>query len=186
MTRPFKLTSWPPAPRKNALRGRKAQAAGQNFQKSIAASADFHKAHVALEELPRMGAMRVPGGKLVPTKICVDFIGTFTSGRGLFFDAKSCGPTEVSFNVRNMIAEHQLRFLRRMAMAGACAGFLIECKKMEHYFWLDVQHVTDWCEMRFAYDGAICHQWLSLGDIHGLVQFNLLAEYKSWPKNGSK
>lgn len=181
MTLAFKLTP-EQMERKSAeqRRGAKANRAGSNFQKAITWSAGIQREVVELEELPPFGAKRITGGKTVFLPICCDFVGALVDCCGLFFDAKSCGPSAVSLNLKTMILHrpHQLEFLRGMARAKQIAGYLVECCSLEKYLWLDVKHIIDDGPIRFQRDGVLCRQWLDLGPTTLMVNFkNLLEAY---------
>lgn len=185
MTQPFSLTppSLPPPRTRRQIGGRTAQRSGSNFQKVIAQSAGLQKSVVSLEELPSFGARyvfdpKLRKRKLITEKICCDYVGALVGFSGFFADAKSCGEAEKAFNVKlNIMSEdkiHQYRFLMRMKKAEMVAGYLIECKHLGEYLWLDVGHIVDDGPIPFTRDGVLCRQFVSLGTTSLMVKFDLL------------
>lgn len=174
--KPFQLTS-DAAPRpKNFNRGHKANRAGKDFQNSIMWAAGIQKHIVAVHQLPPFGAVHTTDG-IKPLPICCDFIGAMVGFCGFYFDGKSTAD-DCSLNVKTFILSkpHQLDFLRLMKAAGQVAGYLVECKAMGKYLWLDVGRITDDGPIRFARDGKLCRQFVDCGSTTLMVDFKKIRE----------
>lgn len=188
---PFRLSP-DPTPRRPFTRnsGMKAQKAGKSLEEMIEFAAGIHKDVVTLEHLPRMGALMLAGRKPIITRICVDFIGCINEQEGepgsdghppipaipLFFDAKNCGKATTGFdaNAWHKERDHQCRFLRRMRRAGAVAGILVRSEERGLYLWANMEDVDVLETVRFARDGVLCRQWVSLGYTTGVPDFRVL------------
>jgi len=174
----------PPRPRFTAKTGAAAQHAGKTFQEMIEFSAGVHKAIVTLEALPPFGAMRIAGGKMIPRPICLDYLGCSTGGIMLAFDAKACGKDKAGFDANHWHKDRpqQSRTLRRFRKAGAVAGLLVRSAERGLYLWCDISDCDTLDTIRFARDGVLYKEWLSLGALNAPVRFDLLAqEYKVTP-----
>lgn len=165
----FHLTPDKPKTRRQRS-GTKAFRVGEHFQAVIRFSALGQKGIVQVHELPRLGAKWARGAdgrmKLVPTKICCDFVGGFAGGVGFYFDAKSPGPAEHGLP-EGMIPRHQVQFLRAMSEADQIAGFLVEARAVGEYLWIDIASVHDWESIPYT-----SRAWLHLGPNNGTVDFS--------------
>lgn len=168
--------------------GAAAQHAGNTLEEWINFSACLPGARktVTLEHLPRLGAKFVGKGKFVKARICIDFIGMLhgNPAAGLFFDAKSCGPTVSGFDANRWHADtpHQAGFLRRMRRAGAVAGILVRAEKIARFLWADVSDVDVLGTVPFARDGVLAKEWLDVGAMGEAINFGAIArEYKIRP-----
>jgi hypothetical protein len=84
-------------------------------------------------------AKRIGGGKMVPVRGPVDFVGTVCGyGRAIVLDAKMCDLAgRYPVGNRDHLPEHQRFYLIRHGEAGAIAGVLIWATAVGRYFWLD-------------------------------------------------
>lgn len=111
--------------------GRRAGQAGKAFEELILLSASCPGSEAALQRMPACGAKFVGKGKAHPEPICCDYAGCYkTSGRGLFFDAKSIEHKVGGIRLHDpkIVKRHQAEFLDRMARAGAVAGLLVQLR----------------------------------------------------------
>ena len=174
---PFHLTADPtPRPAFNLASGAKAQRAGKSLEEMVEFSAGCQRDVVTLEHLPRMGAIMLAGRKPIIQRICVDEIGVLAGGRGLFFDCKSCGKATKGFDANQWHKErpHQAKFLRAMAKAGAVAGLLVRSEERGLFLFGEIGGLDVLETVRFARDGQICKEWVSLGPTSGLIDFKVL------------
>lgn len=148
------------------------QQSGKSWQQVISESAAMQRNIVRIHELPAFGGKRVGKGKIIPTKICCDFVGCFReTKRALFFDAKNCGQADASFNAgKHVFGEpHQLDFLRGMAEAGAVAGYLIRSERTGLIYWLKPEIIK-------VNDSRLPFDWMQvLGPTNQLVNFGRLS-----------
>ena len=167
----FRLTP-ESAPGKRHFSGQRAQKKGQAFETLIEESAAQQSAIVEVEMLPKMGAFRVAGGKLVTCKICCDGFGSFINGPAIAFDAKATGGESLP---ASMLKEHQLDFLRRYDRTGQIAGLLVKAEALGLFLWRDIKRI-DGDAMPFKRDGALLSSWHVLGPVSGWVDFKALRE----------
>jgi hypothetical protein len=167
-----------PRPKWTHDRGVKAQRAGKSLEEIIEFSAGCQRDVVTLEHLPRMGAIMLAGRKPIISRIAIDFVGALAGGRGLFFDAKSCGKAVTGFDANQWHQErpHQAKFLRRMSKAGALAGIIVRSEERGLFLWGSIEDLDVLETVKFARDGVLCRQWTSLGETSGLVDFRKLRD----------
>jgi hypothetical protein len=120
---------------------------------------------VRLEHLPACGARFMGGGKAQSLPICADFVGAFLgTGRGIFFDAKSCDNARAfPLGRSNYVKPHQREFLCRIGATGAAAGLVCEARALGGaVYWLDWTHLQDtavtsvpWADPRLVLLGPV-------------------------------
>jgi len=140
---------------------------GRNLETAIIAS---QRNLIRVEKMP-LGFKYIAGGKTVPQRGPVDYVGTVVgSGRAITFDAKQCDQA-TRFPVGNdtHFPEHQRQFLIRQGEAGAIAGLLVEAthEKVRQYLWLDWRHLLT-REASVKWDDP---RWVRCGDTGLLVDF---------------
>lgn len=130
--------------------GRKARKSGNSFESIILASQnDAQGPVVVLDHIKNFAKIvwypnkKEPGAKptmhIIQEPSPYDFAGSvFGTGRGIFFDAKSCGEGQASLAVNNVevVKPHQIIALENQERAGAIAGFLIRSERVKAYLWL--------------------------------------------------
>jgi recombination protein U len=105
--------------------------------------------HYRIKRMARIDKRPTPTknirGKIVyAAKSTVDFDGTISGGRSVYFDAKSTR-TETSFPLKN-ISEHQLEFCKEQEELGAAVFFLIEFATQHEFFYLPYKIAAQYIE----------------------------------------
>jgi hypothetical protein len=115
----------------------------------------------------------IRGGKQIPLRGPVDFIGTIiASGGAIWLDAKVCENPRLFVAARDHLPEHQRLLLIRHGEAGAVAGCLCEATHptLRKYFWLPWQLLTD---SRVSYPWS---ELIDLGPTTHLIDFRILID----------
>jgi hypothetical protein len=91
------------------------------------------------------GVQYLPGGKTIPKKSPVDFIGTVIgTGRAVFCDAKQDADKTAFDAKRDHLKPHQVAELIRHGRAGAISGLLIESTAHGRLHWLPWVRLVNW------------------------------------------
>ncbi len=158
----------PGAPGNRARGGAEAKRAGKEFEHLILASCRDAEGQVMnLEQIHNFARPTVRSEKRfmpypkpgrwemvkVFTNVQVaspwDFSGSVCgSGRGVFLDAKNLGDGYASFPVNNdaVVKLHQISALLKQEEAGAIAGFLVRCIRMNDYRFCWASQAYTWRE----------------------------------------
>ena len=144
---------------------------GRSLELAVAAST---RDIMELVKVPN-GQKYIAGGKTVPVKSPVDFMGVVRrTGQAICFDAKACSLVR-SFHISNThnVSPHQIEFLVRHGSAGAIAGLLVESKATERFLWLGWSHIAKaneairWIDSRWVDLGPTTHA-IQLANIPGV------------------
>lgn len=129
---------------------------------------------VCLEKIPTSMKF-LPGGKQIPIKGPVDFIGEVRqTGRAIHFDAKQNGDRN-GFYIHKYLEPHQEAHLNRHGSAGAICGLLMEATHPDvaAFFWMDWRDVSRvWLSPQRRVDWSAM---LRLGDNKHCVKFEMIA-----------
>jgi hypothetical protein len=123
---------------------------------------------LSLVKVPN-GTKYLAGGKTIPVKSPVDYMGTVTgAGKSICFDAKKCALVK-SFPIgnRDHFPPHQREMLIRQGEAGAIAGLLVESEAAERFLWLGWAHIG-WATESIAW---IDSRWVDCGPTTHAIQF---------------
>ncbi len=97
-----------------------------------------------------------------------DFSGSvWGSGRGVFLDAKNLGDGYASFPVNNdaIVKEHQILAMLKQEDAGAIAGFLVRCIRMNDFRFCWASQAYTWREKGLPLQWREPGVWDVLGEI---------------------
>lgn len=155
--------------------GRNAAIHGRNFEHTVDRSCRDAQGEVfSLVTIPSGARWVRSGGKTVtiPTASPFDRIGVVVgTGRLIAFDCKSTEHASFPANHDNVVRTHQIDHLSRLRDAGGIAGFLVECRRLGRYLWLDAGHLVPRPGKPIQWNDG---RWVDLGPTTEHVQFRRL------------
>lgn len=117
--------------------------------------------HVALLNIPRIGAKQIGKDRLIRQKVACDICGTIKgSGRSFVTDVKHCD-AKARFTFSTYAKQHQIDELIAQGAAGAVAGLLVESSAIKAWFWIPWHCLKetgiDWMDDRNIIIGPTTH-----------------------------
>lgn len=99
----------------------------------------------------------LPGGKIIPQKTTVDFIGCLQNGQSVAFDCKS---TQTNTLPAGNVEEHQVEFLRRHWEMNGLSFLLVGFMKHGRYF---VVHIREYLPLWTGRKGLKLQDAIEIG-----------------------